>query len=51
MTRAHATTPLTDPAAGMERMKELTRRLLSVPKNEVVRPKPAKKVAKGTPKK
>lgn len=27
--------PISDPAAGIERMKELTRRLIAVPKSEV----------------
>lgn len=35
MSRSEPMPPLPDPAAGMERMKELTRRLLAVPKTEL----------------
>ncbi len=46
MSRTPPMQPLPDPAAGMERMKALTRRLLAVPKAELDKIRAKEKAAK-----
>jgi len=51
MIRAQGMQPIPDPAAGMERMKDLTRRLLAVPKSELDKIRAKEQAAKKKAKK